>query len=512
MASYFYSGQIRRFLAQFIRIMSGYQVAFGRDANGKTIYRKVPCTYGDPTRQAAQILRANSTNTSLTVPQISCYITDLKYERDRMQEPNYVKKVSVIERAVDPVTGNYTNEPGNRFTVERLMPVPYELTLKADIWTSSTDQKLQLLEQICSMFNPSMEIQSTDNFLDWTSLSRIELESTSWSSRSIPVGAEDAIDVSSLTFSLPIWLSAPAKVKRLGVITNIITDLYDASGALRQDLTEQGFVAEDFLFDETLRNSGTDMSTFADPLNEDGNWYQQVPRETSPGVTEIVTEKVSPRNKGHMTSLRYDVVVLNGVARLYQIRQGMTDEGPNGDIQGTHKQLISWDAVLVQTQTFLDGISKLYLKQSRDLEVVGTVSLNSQDKTELLFSVDVDSIPSNTLPAVDRIIDPRKSAPGSGLPTPVAGQRYLLLNGIGNASNTDGADAWKATDDQDLVAAQYDIIEYDGDRWIITFSPVGTAATSYVTNLANGQQFKWTGTEWLRSWEGLYVEGEWRLA
>lgn len=511
MATYFYSGQIRRFLAQFIRIMSGYQVAFGRDGNGNTVYRTVPCTYGDPTRQAAQILRANSTNTSLTVPQISCYITDLKYDRERMQEPNYVKKVSVIERAVDPVTGNYTNEPGNRFTVERLMPVPYELTLKADIWTSSTDQKLQLLEQICAMFNPSMEIQSTDNFLDWTSLSRIELESTSWSSRSIPVGTEDPIDVSSLTFNLPIWISAPAKVKKLGVITNIITDLYDANGALRQDLTEQGFVTEDFLFDETLKNSGADMGMFATPLNEDGNNYQQVPQETAPGVTEIVTSKVAARNKGHRYSLRYDVIVLNGVARLNQIRQGVTDTGPNGEIQGAHQQLVSWDNVFVQNATFIDGVSKLYLKQSKDIEVVGTVSINPADRTELLFSVDADTVPSNTLPAINRVIDPRKTAPGLGLPAALLGQRYLLLNSIGDDDNADGADAWKATDDSDLVARKHDIIEYDGSAWITSFSPVGTTDTEYVTNLTNGQQFKWTGTEWLRSWEGLYVEGEWRL-
>ena len=511
MASYFYSGQIRRFLAQFIRIMSGYQVAFGRDSNGVAVYRTVPCTYGDPTRQAAQILRANSTNTSLTVPQISCYITDLKYDRERMQEPNYVKKVSVIERAVDPVSGNYTNEPGNRFTVERLMPVPYELTLKADIWTGSTDQKLQLMEQLCAMFNPSMEIQSTDNFLDWTSLSRIELESVNWSTRSIPVGSEDAIDVANMTFSLPIWISAPAKVKRLGVVTNIITDLYDVSGQLRQDLTEQGFVAEDFLFDETLKNSAADMSMFVDPLNEDGDWYRQTPEQTAPNVTEIVQTKVQPRDKGSRTSFRYDTIVLNGVARLHQVRQGVVDEGPNGEIVGAHNRVVSWDAVLVSTPTFIDGVSKLYLKQTKDVEVVCTASLNPADRSTLILTVDADTVPSNTIPAVNKIVDPQKLGPNFGLPTAELGQRYLLINSVGSALNSDGADGWKGGDDSELVAQRHDIVQYDGVKWVVSFSPVGANTVEYVTNLANGQQFKWTGVEWLRSWEGLYVEGEWRL-
>ena len=55
------------------------------------------------------------------------------------------------------------------------MPTPYTLSMKADIWTSNTDQKLQLLEQILVLFNPALEIQTTDNYIDWTSLSVVYL-------------------------------------------------------------------------------------------------------------------------------------------------------------------------------------------------------------------------------------------------------------------------------------------------------------------------------------------------
>ena len=82
MSQYFYSGQIRRFLAQFIRVMSGFPVKFGRDDAGAEVFRVVPATYGDPTRQAAAILRNNSSNTLITVPQIACYITALKARVD----------------------------------------------------------------------------------------------------------------------------------------------------------------------------------------------------------------------------------------------------------------------------------------------------------------------------------------------------------------------------------------------------------------------------------------------
>ena len=89
---------------------------------------------------------------------------------------------------------------------------------------------MQLLEQILTLFNPSLEIQSTDNYIDWTSLSVVELESVTWSSRSIPSGTDDQIDVCTLRFGLPIWISAPAKIKKLGVVERIIASIYDSQG------------------------------------------------------------------------------------------------------------------------------------------------------------------------------------------------------------------------------------------------------------------------------------------
>ena len=109
------------------------------------------------------------------------------------------------------------------------MPTPYTLTVNCDIWTSNTEQKLQILEQICMLFNPSLEIQTTDNYIDWTSLSYVELTDITFSSRTIPVGADTEIDVASIKFSMPIWLSPPVKVKKLGVITSVIMSIFDES-------------------------------------------------------------------------------------------------------------------------------------------------------------------------------------------------------------------------------------------------------------------------------------------
>jgi hypothetical protein len=214
MQQFFYDSQLRRFLLQFTRIFSNFQVEYGKDEEGNPTLVRVPVRYGDATRQAQTVIQNNSASSMPSTPLITFYITGLDYDRPRMQEPYFVNKIAVRQRTYDSDTQTYETTQGNAFTVERLMPVPYKMTINCDIWTSNTNQKWQLFEQISTLFNPALEIQSTDNYLDWTSLSVVELEQTIYTSRTIPVGTEDPIDIMTMRFGLPIWISSPAKVKR----------------------------------------------------------------------------------------------------------------------------------------------------------------------------------------------------------------------------------------------------------------------------------------------------------
>jgi hypothetical protein len=236
---FFYDDQIRRFLLQFTRIFSGFQVEYANENDGvnAAALLRVPVRYGDASRNAQTIIQENSRNSLPSTPLMTFYITGLDYEQSRMQEPTFVSKVNVRQRTYDPSTETYETTQGNAFTVERLMPVPFKLTIQLDIWTSNTNQKLQLLEQILTLFNPSLEIQSTDNYIDWTSLSVMYLDRTTWTSRTIPIGTDNPIDVASLTFSMPIFLSSPAKVKKLGVVERIVASMYDAQGDLADAVT-----------------------------------------------------------------------------------------------------------------------------------------------------------------------------------------------------------------------------------------------------------------------------------
>jgi hypothetical protein len=455
MQSFFYDGQIRRFLLQFARIFSNFQVEYGRDEEGNPTLIRVPVRYGDASRQAQTIIQNNSASSMPSAPLMTFYITALEYDRPRMQDPYFVSNTSVRQRSYDSDTDSYTINQGNAFTIERLMPVPYVMTLNLDLWTSNTNQKFQLFEQISTLFNPSLEIQSTDNYLDWTSLSVIELERTNWSSRTIPVGTEDPIDIYTMTFKLPIWISSPAKVKKLGVVEKLIASMYDSKGDLSDAVGN-----EDLLL-------GT---------------------------------------RQQFTPYGYQVLLLGN--RLQILKQNATVNQDNFAVPTSVASTQQWPAVLGMYGGFRPGISMMQLEDQwgMDTTVVGTVVVDPTDDRFLLFSVDSGTVPQNTLPAIDAIINPLTSYPGGGLPAAAQGQRYLVLEDIGNYDNPEPAVAWGV-----MQARANDIIQYNGTMWQVSFDSQQESSIQFVTNVNTSVQYRWTGQEWVKSYEGLYPGGEWNL-
>jgi hypothetical protein len=226
MAAYFYDNQIRRFLLQFAKIFSEWYVTKGKDPAGNDIVVRVPIMYGDSSRQASTIIAKNSASNLPSAPLISYYISGLEYDQRRTQDPTFVEKTQVRQRTYNSATQTYESTQGQAFTVERLMPVPYTLRITVDFWTTNYNQKLELIEQLGTLFNPSLEIQSTDNFIDWTSLSVVYQDGLTFSSRSIPQGTGNPIDVLTWKFYMPIWLSTSAKLKKMGVIQKIIASIF----------------------------------------------------------------------------------------------------------------------------------------------------------------------------------------------------------------------------------------------------------------------------------------------
>lgn len=454
---FFFDEQIRRFLLQFARMFSNFYVTYGRDESNDAALVRVPVRYGDASRQAQTILQENSASSMPSAPLMTFYITALEYDRPRIQEPYHVKKIQVRQRTWDAETENYETTQGNAFTIERLMPVPYKMTVNLDIWTSNTNQKWQLVEQIAPLFNPALEIQSTDNYLDWTSLSVVELVRSNYSSRSIPVGTENPIDIATMTFEIPIWISSPAKVKKLGVIEKIIMSVYDAQGDAVEAIT----------------NSDLLLGT---------------------------RQKFTPFN--------YQALLIGNKVQV--LKSSATVNTPNASTLPPDNPPSNefWPAVINMYGALRNGISQLRFDSQwgDESQIIGTISYDPSDERFLLIDIDEDTRPQNTLPAVSAVIDPTVSGPGAGLPAAEIGQRYLILNDIGDFSNQVVSQAWG-----DVVAQANDIIEYSGQDWIVAFDSRTGTNTQFVTNITTGLQYRWTGSAWVKSYEGLYPAGEWSI-
>jgi hypothetical protein len=323
--------------------------------------------------------------------------------------------------------------------------------------------KLQIMEQILMLFNPSLEIQTTDNFLDWTSLSVVELTDITFSSRSIPVGAETEIDVGSLSFETPIWISAPTKVKKLGVVERVIMSMYDAQGDLSNAVTDNDLLL---------------------------------------GTRVIVT----PWN--------YEIVVIGNQIQCLQGRT-IVPNGANENLTPTAivaGSSLLWPAVISAYGVLRPGISQIRLDQEDGTTIVGTIVINPNDDRLLIYDIDQDTAPQNTLAPITAIIDPLISGPNYGLPAPAVGQRYLLTDATGATINTYPPEAWQGAIGQQLIASANDVIEWTGTYWRIVFNSVAQADTvQYVTNITTGVQYEWTGIEWVKSYQGVYVGGTWSL-
>ena len=460
---HFYEGQVRKFLTQFIRILSNFSVETGKTSAGSIGLRAVPVVYGDPTRQVANIIRNNSENALNYAPKIACYVRELNYDRERMQNPYHIEKQHLKERSFDETTGEYTNQLGAGYTIEKVMPSPFRLEVTADIFSSNTDQKLQILEQILYLFNPDFEIQKSDNYIDWTSLSYVELTGITFSSRTIPVGADSEIDVATMTFSMPIWLSPPVKVKKLGVVQKIIMSIYDDDGGIAKGLIDGELASRSFI---TPNNFG---------LLVTGNQLRLL------GTTGV---NVKSGGDGFHTGARDP-----GLADPFE----------------TFGPAVNWKVLLDQYGKVTNGTSQIRLTQPNGNQVVGTIATTTLDDTILMYTIDGDTVPANTLTAVKKIINPATFDPG----TPSNGDRYLVINDVGDSTASFQSSTWGT-----LVATVGDIIEYNSTtgKWNIAFDASNPDSTQhYVTNLNTGIQYRFNGTEWVKSYEGVYTAGNWSI-
>lgn len=466
---FFYDAQLRRYLLQFIRLFSDVKIQEGPDENGNVVYNRVPIRYADFSRMVGHILRENSESTILPSPMMTAWITNLERLDDRRIDRTFESQKEVTERKFNKNDGNYGSGPGNRYSVRRLAPVPYELTMRLDIWTTNTTSKLQIIEQILVLFNPHVEINQNDNPLDWSSVTNITLEAIDFSNKTLS-GTETERDVASITFSIPIWINPPAKVTKRKVIDHIMNKTN---------------ISDDELIEETNK-------LILDPTSEHD-------------IMNIERNKlivVSPGN--------YKIAIgIDGAS---------DDEVLLLDQHGVASDDVTWDNLLVEYGLhLLDEEEDIEIRLITDVdneeesEYWGLLSKHDSDPSKLKISIDEDTFPP-TIPPINRVIDPLRQWPSNfsngTLPQQEAGQRYLVIN-----EKTDGP--LITPENQSLwgniTIHTNDIIMYDGQRWIVDFDSQEENVDQYVKDLATTYLLRFIGDDWIHAYFGQYEAGYWRI-
>ena len=264
----------------------------------------------------------------------------------------------------------------------------------------------------------------------------------------MPVGTEDEIDVSSLTFDMPIHISPPANLRRQTLIHTIITQLMEA-------------------------DSPTELAEF----------------ESTGTIANATKQWIV------VTHNDYQLRFVGSTATLYTEQGSTSTDLKWSDLFKAYGE----DGINI-------GISQLRLRKSTDPgstagDVIGTIQYGS-NANELTVTLDNDTLPANTETAIIGIINPTLSYPDDGtLDEASAGQRYLITDTVPTGG------AWGGTP----AGNKDDIIEYNGGAWVVSLDTSVTTDTKYVVNLTTSVQLEWTGSEWINSYEGTFNAGFWRI-
>lgn len=449
---YFYDNQTRRIISHFIRIFSGFKVQLGEDEQGLQDFRTVPAFFGGGSRQAHLILNENSENVITSTPRIAAYIDSIELAEDRLGYAGNFDENLTIERKWDPESQTYTQEPGNRYEVNRLQYRPLDFNFRVDILTSNLDQKLQLFEQIVMVFNPALEIQKTENPLDWTAVDVVRLTSVTFDQQGIPRGPDDELQVMSMDFKVETQISPPARVKRQVLIENIIQQIGDGNSERDIFNWDCGDPPYEKIYDTNI---------------------------TTPGNHKISVED-------------FDTIILLG---------------PNGEEKDESGNLYSWAVLIDQYGIFQSNSSKIRLLwhgdlERRDEDIIGKFQFTNKIN-EIKFFPDIDTLPQLTLDMVNGVINPHEEAPNYNLPAPSVGTRYLLTDELGPGSQLWGSGF--------QPAQPGDIIEFDGSNWFIDFDFQSNNSVQYVLDNRNNIYYEINDEGFFDFVNQEYLPGFWRL-
>ena len=186
----------------------------------------------------------------------------------------------------------------------------------------------------------------------------------------------------------------------------------------------------------------------------------------------------------------------------------LNDKGGTVDEDGN---IYNWEDYIRLFGLFRPDETRLIVKRKfgDPTGVTGTLALHPTNVNQIIWTIEQDTLPANTVADITAIIDPLERYPGDGILAPaLTGQRYLLASNVSDELIEGPTLAWG-----NLEADANDIIEFNGTDWFVSFDSSTESNSAVVTNLFTDEQFRWDPLDqnWVSAVDGLYYPGTWKV-
>lgn len=221
--TYYYDEQIRSYMVQFAAIFAGLEVVTGWNEDDEPATIHVPIKNAAMDRVVGAIIGENTQNKPIRLPIMSFQLTGIDMAPERR------KGIGMEKRQTYMPTGGVF--PDDIKIIHQRQPVPYTAQFELGIWASNQEQHQQIVEQILTLFDPIVQIQTTDEVFDTSRLTSVELIDVRFD-ENIPQAAERRLIQTRMGFLVPIYLSTAVDVR-----SNYIKDIFLRIGAVGADVS-----------------------------------------------------------------------------------------------------------------------------------------------------------------------------------------------------------------------------------------------------------------------------------
>lgn len=202
----FYSGdQVYQYLLQFMAIFSGLQVSVGKnDYNDDEGLIYVPIRYGGVDRTVEWIASGFTQNKPMRLPVMATKVISVELAPELRKGMR-----GEVTRTNLPLGGSL---PDDLRVIRQMQPNPCRMNMELSVFTSNTKNRFEILEQILLLFDPDIQIFTSDDYADHYKIAKVELMTVDMTD-TYPLGTDQNFMVDTYLFTANAMFRPPVDMK-----------------------------------------------------------------------------------------------------------------------------------------------------------------------------------------------------------------------------------------------------------------------------------------------------------